>query len=138
MNVVNRQRSGFTLIELMVVVIIIAALAGMVMPHVLPASEEAKRKIASGNIANIETALRMYRLHHGEYPSSDAGLNILLQPSDAPDWDEPYLEDKPVDPWRQKYRYKNPGDNNPRRFDLWSVGPDGKSGTEDDVTNWSE
>lgn len=137
MKSANGQRNGFTLIELMVVVIIIAALAGMVIPHVLPASEAAKSKISRGDIANIETALRMYRLHHGGYPSSEAGLSILLKPSDAPDWNEPYLENKPVDPWGREYRYQNPGNNNTRRFDLWSVGSDGESGTEDDVTNWS-
>ncbi len=132
------NRDGFTLIELMVVVIIIAALAGMVIPHVLPASEEAKKKISKGDIANIEMALKLYRLHHGGYPSSDQGLDALLQPSDSPDWNEPYLENEPIDPWGQEYRYRNPGTHNPRRFDLWSVGPDGEDGSQDDVTNWSQ
>jgi general secretion pathway protein G len=131
------QKRGFTLIELMVVVIIIAALAGMVIPHVLPASEEAKKKIAKGDIANIEMALRLYRLHHGNYPSTEQGLKVLLQPPQTDDWNEPYLEKAAVDPWGNPYKYQNPGTHNPRRFDLWSPGPDGESDTGDDVTNWS-
>lgn len=133
-----RQRSGFTLIELMVVVIIIAALAGMVLPRILPASDEAKRNIAMGDIANISMALKLYWLHNGDYPSSEGGLNALMtQPAGAKNWKGPYLEKKALDPWKRDYQYRYPGTQNASGFDLWSTGPDEQK-PDDDVTNWQE
>ncbi len=130
-------RNGFTLIELMVVVIIIATLAGMVLPRVLPASNEAKSKIAAGEIANITTALQLFRLHNDRYPTNEEGLEALLKPSTSSTWKEPYLEKKPLDPWRRRYQYRCPGQHNPLGFDLWSQGPD-PQGAGDDITNWEE
>ena len=122
----------------MVVVIIIAALAGMVLPRVLPMSDEAKRNIAKGDIANITLALKMYRLHNDRYPSANEGLNALMQrPSSARNWNGPYLEKRPLDPWRREYRYKYPGAQNTIGFDLWSLGPDEQSSSAD-VTNWED
>jgi general secretion pathway protein G len=132
----SRPTSGFTLIEIMVVVIIIAALAGMVLPRVLPASDDAKRKIAKADLVNITTALKLYRLHHDRYPSTEEGLNVLLVPPSRGGWKEPYLDNKPMDPWSRKYSYKQPGAHNTSGFDRWSSGPDGLDGTEDDVSNW--
>lgn len=135
----HRHANGFTLIELMVVVIIIAALAGMVLPRVLPASDEAKAKIASGDIANISVALKLFRLHNDVYPSTQEGLDILLKPSSSRTFKESYLERKPLDPWKRKYQYRYPATRNTTgSFDLWSLGIDGKDGTDDDVTNWEE
>ncbi|NQU39277.1 MAG: type II secretion system major pseudopilin GspG [Lentisphaerae bacterium] len=131
----NTNRAGFTLIELMVVVIIIAALAGMVLPRVLPASNDAKAKIAVGDIANITVALKMYRLHNDRYPTTEQGLDILMQPSTSSTWKESYLENKPYDPWKRKYQYRNPGSHNTLGFDLWSQGPDAQA-AGDDVGNW--
>ena len=129
--------AGFTLIELMVVVIIIAALAAMVLPRVLPASDDAKAKIAAGDIANITLALKMYRLHNDRYPSTEQGVDILMQPSTSKTWKEPYLENKPNDPWKRKYQYRYPGVRNTIGFDLWSLGPN-EQGSDDDITNWGE
>jgi general secretion pathway protein G len=125
--------SGFTLIELMVVVIIIAALAGMVLPHVLPASEEAKKKIARGDIANISMALKMYRLHNGKYPAGSQGLDVLTT-ADPKYGGEAYLESDPVDPWGNQYIYKYPGSSG-KGFDIISGGPDGAEGGGDDVSS---
>lgn len=125
----KRSRTGFTLIELMVVVIIIAALAGMVLPRVLPASDEAKSNISKGDIANITVALKLYRLHSDAYPSGSEGLKQLVPR---------YLERPPRDPWKRDYRYRYPGGRSPAGFDIWSAGADGQDGTEDDITNWED
>jgi len=130
-------RSGFTLIELMVVVIIIAALAGMVLPKVIPASDDAKRKVALGSLAGIEVGLDLFRLHNDRYPKTQEGLAALQKrPPSAPNWSGPYLKKSPKDPWRRMFKYQYPGSRNPNAFDIWSIGPDGQTGTEDDV--WPE
>lgn len=127
---------GFTLIELMVVVIIIAALAGMVLPRLLPISDEAKSKISQGDLANISVALKLYRLHNDRFPSSEEGLNALMtKPASAANWNGPYLEKRALDPWKREYQYRYPGSHNPLGFDLWSLGTDERS-SADDVGNW--
>ena len=133
MNTDNPRR-GFTLIELMVVVIIIAALAGMVLPHLMPATESAKSKIAAADIANITTALKMYRLHVGRYPTTEEGLGALLKPA-AQYNNEPFLDRPALDPWGRQYEYRNPGARNTTGFDLSSQGPDPQK-ADDDITNW--
>src|SRR3989338_6896528 len=103
---------GFTLIELMLVVIIIGALVAMVMPRLAGRSEQAKVGAAKADIsANIATALKLYELDNGRYPSSsEGGLDALFtKPSSASNWNGPYLEKKPMDPWGRAYQYKSPG-----------------------------
>jgi len=129
--------SGFTLIELMVVVIIIAALAGMVLPHVLPASNKAKSSIARGDIANISMALKMYHLHNGKYPAGGAGLEVLMKP-DPKFGNAPYLERDAIDPWKNPYIYKYPGSKGSYGFDIVCTGPDGQEGGDDDVNSWDK
>ncbi len=134
----NRRNAGFTLIELMVVVIIIAALAGMVLPRFLPATNAAKRNIARADIASITTALKLYQLYNnGRYPTTEEGLDVLLKPSPSREWKDTFLEKKPIDPWNRKYEYRCPGSHYPTGFDLWSLGPDEKD-PGDDITNWEE
>ena len=130
----NKANSGFTLIELMIVVIIIAALAAMVAPNLIGRSDEAKAKIAKGDLASIKTVLDLYRLDKGSYPTTEQGLDILLV---APGpGREPYLEKAALDPWQRKYLYRCPGTHRTSSYDLLSVGVDGKEGTEDDIKNW--
>lgn len=134
----RRQRSGFTLIEIMVVVIIIAALAGMVVPRLWSISDDAKRNIARADIASLSTGIRMFRFHCERFPTSDEGLDgLLTQPASLPAWKGPYIEKKPLDPWKRKYQYRCPGSHNQTGFDLWSQGPDEQK-ADDDITNWEE
>jgi general secretion pathway protein G len=129
---IDMNNRGFTLIELMIVVIIIAALAAMVAPSLINRSDEAKDKIAQGDLSSLDTALKLYRLDTGSYPSSDAGLDVLMATSGK----GPYLERKPLDPWGRKYQYRCPGVHRTTSYDLFSTGRDGKSGTPDDIKNW--
>ncbi len=128
---------GFTLIELMLVVIIIGALVAMVMPRLTGRTEQARATAAQADIsANIATALKLYELDNGSFPTSEEGLNALLnKPASATNWHGPYLEKKPIDPWGREYKYKCPGEHRPTDYDLYSLGKDGVE-SADDVKNW--
>jgi general secretion pathway protein G len=128
---------GFTLIELMLVVIIIGTLVAMVMPRLTGRGEQARVAAAKADIqSNIATALKLYELDNGSFPSSDEGLNALLSKSgSAINWNGPYLERKPVDPWGREYKYKCPGEHRTVDYDLYSLGKDGTE-SADDVKNW--
>ena len=129
---------GFTLIELMLVVIIIGALVAMVMPRLAGRSEQAKVGAAKADIsANIATGLKLYELDNGKFPSSDeGGLNALLtKPASSSNWNGPYIEKKPIDPWGREYQYKSPGVHRTYDYDLYSLGRDGQE-SADDVKNW--
>ncbi|HQJ15993.1 MAG TPA: type II secretion system major pseudopilin GspG [Candidatus Omnitrophota bacterium] len=132
-----KRDRGFTLIELMLVVVIIGALVAMVMPRLTGRGEQARVAAAKADIeANIATALKLYELDNGEFPSTAEGLNALMQKvSNAPGWKGPYLEKKPVDPWGREYKYRSPGEHRTNDYDLYSLGRDGVEGN-DDVVNW--
>jgi general secretion pathway protein G len=132
-------RKAFTLIELMLVVIIIGALVAMVMPRLTGRGEQARVSAARADVlANIATALKLYELDNGEFPSNDEGLNALLsKPAGANNWHGPYLEKKPIDPWGREYKYRYPAEHASADYDLYSLGKDG-SESADDVSNWEE
>jgi len=136
-----KNKYGFTLIELMLVVIIIGALAAMILPRLAGRSEQARVAIAKADIcSNISMALDLYELDNGTYPTTEQGLNALMtKPASAPtpvNWNGPYLKREPKDPWGNLYAYSFPALNNTLGdYDLFSLGLDGVEG-EDDVNNW--
>ncbi len=137
----NNQK-GFTLIEIMLVVIIIGTLAAMVMPRLVGQSKKAFIKRSRADIATISTALQRYEMDNGFFPNQQQGLQALMEkPSSSPvpiNWDGPYLDNAPKDPWNNAYHYRNPPQERTHDFDLYSSGPDTKEGTEDDITNWGK
>jgi general secretion pathway protein G len=130
-----RHKHGFTLIEIMLVVIILGILAAMVVPRLVGRSDEARRQVAKSDIeSNLALAIDLYEVDVGEYPSS---LDDLFHaPSDATGWKGPYLKKKPLDPWGRAYIYKSPGTHNTEGYDLSSMGKDGTEGGTDDIVNW--
>ncbi len=132
-----KSKKGFTLIELMLVVIIISILVSMVVPRLVGRSEEARVAASKADInANISVALDLYELDNGKYPATEEGLEALLtEPASAAKWKGPYLKKEPLDPWGRKYSYKSPGDR-AADYDLYSYGPDGAEGGGDDVVSW--
>ncbi len=133
---------GFTLIEIMVVVVIIGLLAAIVAPNVIGNIDQAAVTRARQDVRSIETALNLYRLDNFRYPSTDQGLQALVSnPGDnaAPNWKAGgYLDRVPSDPWNNPYQYSNPGQRG--EFDVWSFGADGQPGGEDvdaDIGNWN-
>lgn len=131
--------AGFTLLELLVVMVIIGLLAGYVAPRYFSQVGKSEIKAAQAQIGALEKALDHYRLDIGRYPSTELGLKALMErPQNEPKWQGPYLQKSlPMDPWGRPYQYKAPGDHGD--FDLWSFGKDGQpGGTGDavDVTNW--
>lgn len=133
-----KSRRGFTLVEMLLVLVILAVLAAIVIPKFSGRSQQAKLTAAQSQIASIELALDAYEVDTGAYPQGGGGLAALVdEPSGARNWKGPYLKKGvPLDPWGNEYIYVYPGKNNPRGYDLLSVGPDGRPGGDDDVTNW--
>ena len=132
------QRSGFTLIELLLVLVILGILAAIVVPKFSGRTEQARATAAQTQIATFGTALDQFEVDVGYYPKGRNGLNDLFtQPRDAQSWRGPYLKNEiPKDPWQNDYVYECPGKNNPTGYDVYSMGPDGRAGTEDDITNF--
>ncbi len=133
------QNSGFTLVELIVVVIIIGLLAGLVLPQFIRQEEKAKLKTAKAQIELFGTALDTFRLDVGRYPTTEEGLQALRQkPGGLERWDGPYLKKElPQDPWGKAYIYKSPGQQGP--YEITSYGADGAPGGEGDnrdITSW--
>ena len=143
-----RRKRGFTLIEIMAVVVIMGLLMGIVGTAVFSQIDKARVNTTRAQIDQLEAALAFYQMDNGRFPTTEQGLQALVeQPTSAP---EPrnynpagYLKKKqvPRDAWGSPYQYAMPGDNNPEGFDLWSLGADsqpGGSGTDADLGNWLE
>ncbi|MBL0940122.1 MAG: type II secretion system major pseudopilin GspG [Gemmatimonadaceae bacterium] len=143
MSVSERTRRGFTLLEVLVVIVVIAVLATFVAPSLFRNVDDAKVATARAQIESLMTALDTYRLDQGRYPTSSQGLGALWEKPtiDPPaNWREPYLRKAvPNDPWGRAYVYVSPGRENPSSFDLLSYGADGRpggTGPDADILSW--
>jgi general secretion pathway protein G len=140
----KRDERGFTLIELMVVIVILGILAGLIIPRIMGRPDEARRAKARMQLESLETALKLYRLDNGNYPTTEQGLQALVEPPGvgalAKNWRQGgYLEKGkvPKDPWDNDFLYLSPGTHGD--FDLSSLGADGEPGGEGknkDINNW--
>lgn len=134
----QHRQKGFTLIEIMVVVVILGILAAVVVPRIMSRPDEARIVKARADIQALESALNLYRLDNYTYPTTDQGLEALVEKPTSPEpprWKEGgYLDRMPRDPWQRPYQYLNPGQHS--EIDIFSLGPDGRPNTEDDIGNW--
>jgi general secretion pathway protein G len=131
---------AFTLIELLLVLVILGVLAAIVVPKFSGRTEQARVTAAHAQISTFGTALDAFEVDTGYYPKGKNGLlDLVQQPRDSQNWRGPYLKsDIPNDPWGQPYIYECPGKHNPSSYDLMSMGPDGRAGTDDDIANWTQ
>jgi general secretion pathway protein G len=136
----TQRQTGFTLLELLVVLGILAMLAGIVGPQVMKHMDEAKVRAAKVQIEDLSATLDMYKLDVGNYPTTEQGLQALVEsPEGAGRWSGPYLKKGkvPLDPWNQEYHYVFPGEHG--KFDLYSLGGDNKEageGVDQDIKSW--
>lgn len=135
-----RSAAGFTLIELMVVLVIIGVLGALIVPNLLDRADDARRTAARADISNLMQALKLYRLDNQRYPTTEQGLQALVaRPTSGPqpnNW-KPYIEKMPNDPWGNPYQYLNPGIKG--EIDVMSFGADGQPGGEGnnaDIGSW--
>ena len=139
MQKVLYNKKGFTLIEILIVMVILGLLAALVGPKMFGKVGKSRQKAAKAQISLFETSLDTFRLDMGRYPTSEEGLEALrTKPADSEKWDGPYIPKKvPLDPWSNPYEYQLPGENG--EYDLTSFGADGTAGGEDenkDIVNW--
>ncbi|QUM82511.1 MULTISPECIES: type II secretion system major pseudopilin GspG [unclassified Moritella] len=140
MNNKKRNMSGFTLLEIMVVIVILGILASMVIPNLLGNKEKADRQKVVSDIVALENAMDMYKLDNSRYPTTEQGLDALVE---MPDVDpEPrdyrtggYIKRLPQDPWGNEYLLVSPGEHG--QVDIYSIGLDGEEGSDDDIGNWN-
>jgi len=137
----RRRAAGFTLIEIMVVVVIIGVLAATIIPQFIGTTHDAKVSAAKGHVAELESALERFNVHMDRYPTAEEGLKALVEAPSAEDkkWRGPYIKLLRPDPWGNPYQYRSPGIHHATSFDVWSRGADGADGGEGeaaDIGNW--
>ena len=133
----SRRREGFTLVEMLLVLVILAVLAAVVVPRFAGRGKQAKVTAAEAEISALETALDTFEIDNGYFPKSGDLEALVTQPNNTPNWKGPYIRrDVPKDPWNNDYLYEYPGSHNVNGYDLSSFGPDGRPGGDDDIVNW--
>ncbi|NQY63388.1 MAG: type II secretion system major pseudopilin GspG [Alteromonadaceae bacterium] len=135
-----KKMSGFSLMELMVVIVILGVLASMIVPNLMGGQEKANLQKAVSDVSALETTLNMYKLDNYNYPTTEQGLEALITETDIEPLprrfqEDGYIQRLPNDPWGNEYQLLNPGENS--KIDVFSMGPDGEAGTEDDIGNWN-
>ena len=138
---VARHQGGFTLVEIMVVVVILGILAATIIPLFKGTQHDAKVSTAKSNITELDAALERFNIHMDRYPTTEEGLKVLVEApaSEAENWRGPYIKVLRTDPWKNSYQYRIPGVRHSTGFDLWSYGADGADGGEGqgaDIGNW--
>jgi len=136
----KNKQVGFTLMEVMVVIVIIGMIGGVVVQNVMGNLDKAKLQKSVQDINALETSLSMYKMDNYKYPTTEQGLEALLEATDIEPLprrfpDGGYIPRLPNDPWGNEYQLLNPGENGD--IDIFSMGPDGEEGTEDDIGNWN-
>ncbi|MCO4798474.1 MAG: type II secretion system major pseudopilin GspG [Colwelliaceae bacterium] len=135
-----KKQSGFSLLEVMVVLVIIGIIASMIVPNLMGSQDTAREQKAVIDIGSLETALGMYRSQNYNYPTTEQGLEALVEQTEI----EPiprrfpeggYIKRLPQDPWGNEYQLLNPGEHG--KMDIFSMGPDGEADTDDDIGNWN-
>lgn len=137
----NKRIQGFTLVELMVVVVVLGILAATIIPKFIGTTHDAKVGTAKANITELETSIERFYIHFDRYPTNEEGLNVLVEPPSGEEdkWRGPYIKLLRPDPWGNPYQYRIPGTHGNLSFDLWSRGADGNDGGEEeaaDIGNW--
>jgi len=136
----NRRSSlGFTLMEMIIVLSIIAMLMGLVIMNLNPIKGVAERKKVAADILSLKEALSAYQLQTGTLPTTDQGLKALWQKPTTdpiPDQWHKIMDEEVLDPWGRSYKYVNPGKHNPDGYDIYSTGEDGQDGGDDNIGNW--
>ncbi|KZN44784.1 type II secretion system major pseudopilin GspG [Pseudoalteromonas luteoviolacea] len=136
-----KKQSGFSLLEVMVVLVIIGMIMSIVAPNIMGNQEQAAKDKANLDITQIESAMKIYKLQNKRYPTTEQGLEALVDkttidpvPKRFPDGG--FLNELPLDPWDNPYQLVSPGEIG--KIDIFSMGPDGEVGTEDDIGNWRD
>lgn len=135
------RRGAFTLMEVLLVLVILAVLGSLAIPMLSSTQKKALMDNAKIQANSISNAVDMFYIDMNRYPTSDEGLDVLVnepssKPSGVAKWRGPYLKKEPIDPWGNPYKILEKGKHNPNGVDIYSMGPDGEDGTEDDVGNW--
>lgn len=136
---ISNVKRAFTLIEVMLAIAMISLLAFLVVSNVDKMMSSNQNKIASSFVnGSLATPMMAFKLSNGRYPTTEEGLNALVKAPDAlkDRWDGPYIRSLPNDPWGNPYQYKFPAQKSTDGYDIWSMGPDAQSDTEDDIGNW--
>jgi len=136
----TQRQGGFTLLEIMVVIVILGILASLVVPNLMGNKEQADRQKAVSDIVALENALDMYKLDNSRFPTTEQGLEALVtKPQSEPEprnyKEDGYIRRLPQDPWGNAYQLMSPGEHG--KIDVFSMGLDGEAGSDDDIGNWN-